>query len=324
MPLYLDECMVQTSPLGILVSILCYSVPALVWRLMYGKENIEFHEETAVSFWFGKGRLTILSLTIVFNLARLVYECISHNVFAILVAVRILAGTYQLYDHYWMQRNWIEYFVHGKKRAFLWIRFYASAVLLLLYATLDEVQIGIVGHYGEWFHQYVITTFFYSALLACFLFWFLWFLLSSKSDNRSCWGRAWSIDRSRFLKYRFYCLRNITISLIPFFILIGVVANIIGDNVSDDLFDNTMQWRYPFMLAGDLSLIICLISYLVYLFDLTFLIIHVPRFADADGLGDSKVSCAPLRSSNHSPRRHPPRKHRANGGRFPGGRQRRQ
>ena len=254
MPLYLDQCMIQTSPLGILVSILCYSLPALVWRLMYGKENLEFHEETAVSFWFGKGRLTILSMTIVFDVARLVYECIFQNVFAILITMRILACTYQLYDHYWMQKNWIEFFIHGKKRAFLWIRFYASAILLLLYATLDEVQIGIVGHYGIWFHQYVITTFFYAAMLASFLFWFLWFLVSfSKSgDNRSWWRRDWLIDRPRFLRYRFNCLRNITMSLIPFFIVIGVFANIIDDNVSDDLFNNTMQWRYPFMLAGDL------------------------------------------------------------------------
>ena len=238
--------MIQTSPLGILVSILCYSLPALAWRLVYGKANLYFQEETAVSFWFGKGRLTILSMTILFDMARLIYDCVFQNVFAILVTIRILACSYQLYDHYWMQKNWIEYFIHGKKRAYLWIRFYASAILLVLYATLDEVQTGIVSHYGTWFHQYVITTFFYAALLASFVFWFLWFLLSSKSSN-PC---SWRIDRPRFLRYRFKCLRNVTMTLVPLFMAIGVFANIIGDNVSDDLFNNTMQWRYPFMIAG--------------------------------------------------------------------------
>ena len=251
MPLYLETCMIQTSPLGILVSILCYSLPALAWRLVYGKENFEFHEETAVSFWFGRGRLLILSLTIIFDMARLVYDCVFGNMFAILVSVRILACAYQLVDHYWMQKNWIAFFIHGEKRAFLWIRFYASAILLILYATLDEIQVGIVGHYGLWFHQYVITTFFYAALLATFVFWFLWFLITRKSSKRCSWRRGdWTIDTPRFLRYRFVCLRNVTMSLIPLFLVIGVFANLIGDNVSDDLFNNTMQWRYPFMLAG--------------------------------------------------------------------------
>ena len=266
MPLYLGDCMSQLRwPISIIVAVIATSIPPYLTKWWYGSSFIEFHEKNAVSFWFGKGRLAVLTIALLYNIIRLIYECIHQDLFAILLTARVFGFIVQLLDHYWMQHHWIPYFVYAEKRGYLWIRFYMVIIGFLTYVLVYQIQMGILGYDQQiWFHQYVMTTLFYASLHVCFLFWFLWFILGHNNGitvvNRNNTSSKITIDVERLVRFRFHILRNSLASWIPFLLIIGLVGKFEGDEVShEDFNDNMLQWRYPFMIAALLSVLIWVI-----------------------------------------------------------------
>ena len=57
----------------------------------------------------------------------LAYCIYMEDSFAVLLAVRIAIGLYQLSDQFWMIKQWIPYFVRKEKQRFLIVRFSLAA-----------------------------------------------------------------------------------------------------------------------------------------------------------------------------------------------------
>ena len=304
MPLYLHKCIPQLTPvISIAIAVIANSVPQLLTRWWYGSDFIEFHEKGAVSFWFGNGRLGVLTVSLLYNVGRLIYVCLAQDVVALLIAARVLGYIVQLYDHYWMQHYWLLWFVQAQKRTELWLRFYLTIIAFLSYALVDQIQVGIVGNYQIYFHQYVLTTMFYTSMLFCLVFWFMWFLLPFTNIHPTA-ARSPStmFDVQRMVRYRFHIMRNSVVSWIPFLLMIGIVGVTGGDDVpTEDLNDNNLQWRYPFMVAAVLVVVAWVLHrYTVAPYDrlmLRGLSEHTPEaeadaHADADADADARVPAA--------------------------------
>ena len=67
-------------------------------------------------FFFKEVRLGMLTLSILYNIARLVYELTIMDISVILVATRLLLTTLQLVDQWWFCKNWESFFLEKKIR----------------------------------------------------------------------------------------------------------------------------------------------------------------------------------------------------------------
>jgi len=297
MPLYLQACMPQLTPvISIAIAVIANSVPQLLTRWWYGSDFIEFHEKGAVSFWFGNGRLGVLTVSLLYNVGRLIYVCLAQEVIAFLVAARVLGYIVQLYDHYWMQRYWLSWFVQAQKRTELWLRFYLTIIAFLAYAVVDQIQVGIVGNYQIYFHQYVLTTMFYTSMLFCLVIWFMWFLMPfTNIHSTAARSPSTMFDLQRMVRYRFHIMRNSVVSWIPFLLLIGIVGVSGGDDVpTEDLNDNNLQWRYPFMVAAVLAVVAWVLHrYTVVPYDLLMLRGLSDHSPVADANADANADARP-------------------------------
>ena len=88
-------------------------------------------------FFFQEVRFATLFASLIFNFARLIFEAIASDVSVILVAARLLFTTLQLFDHWYMCKNWVSFFVDKKIRAYIWFRLFA---VMSLYSILYSQQ----------------------------------------------------------------------------------------------------------------------------------------------------------------------------------------
>ena len=77
-------------------------------------------------FFFREVRIVFLTMSILYNLTRLIFELTVMDVSVLLVATRLLLTTLQLVDHWWFCKNWESFFIEKKMRAYIWFRFFVA------------------------------------------------------------------------------------------------------------------------------------------------------------------------------------------------------
>ena len=112
---------------------------------------------------FKEVRLTLLGMSVIYLLGRLIYEAVRSDVFVVLVVVRLCAAVYQLRDQLWLCNNWKPFFVEHKLRAWLWLRIFIATAMQSFVACL------YVMNDFEWIY-------FASHMLAGSVvgFWYMW------------------------------------------------------------------------------------------------------------------------------------------------------
>lgn len=213
MPLYLKECIPSLSLYGAIVSYLVVFGPVFIQRWITAKAN-DNEDDLAPTFMFGTYRLCIIVLGILWNLGRLIYECLRENVFAVLVAARLLCGIVQFIDHASILRNWVPVMTSPEKRQrrYLWLRLFLGFIAML---SVGFVQMTIHDYtvYMDITYQPDMYTILFVEVLGGNLigalsmaFWVFWFR-----------------DGARLVKYRFHVLRNFLWTWSPFYAACGLL-----------------------------------------------------------------------------------------------------
>ena len=100
-------------------------------------------------FFFKEVRLGMLTLSILYNIARLVYELTIMDISVILVATRLLLTTLQLVDQWWFCKNWESFFLEKKMRAWIWFRLFIAVSmwsLLFCLQTTFNTSYAMMGN----------------------------------------------------------------------------------------------------------------------------------------------------------------------------------
>ena len=88
-------------------------------------------------FFFQEVRLGMLMLSILYNIARLVYELTVMDISVLLVAARLLLTSLQLLDQWWFCKNWASFFLEKQMRAYIWFRLF---IAVSMWSILFTVQ----------------------------------------------------------------------------------------------------------------------------------------------------------------------------------------
>jgi len=213
MPLYLEECMPSLSFYGTVVSFLVVFAPLFI-RGIFCAGATTTNDDLAPTFFFGTYRLWIIQLGVLFNVGRMLYELERSNLFAILVATRVLCGIVQYFDHSKILREWVPYITSPVKRQrrYLWLRLFVGFIAML---TVGFVQMAFHGYivYVEIDHQHDTYT-------TSFVQTFCGNLVGALS--MALW-LMWFRSGARLVKFRYHILRNFLWTWCPFYFASGLL-----------------------------------------------------------------------------------------------------
>ena len=88
-------------------------------------------------FFFQEVRLGMLLLSILYNIARLVYELTVMDISVLLVAARLLLTSLQLLDQWWFCKNWASFFLEKQMRAYIWFRLFIAVSMWSILFTVE-------------------------------------------------------------------------------------------------------------------------------------------------------------------------------------------
>ena len=231
MPLYLQRCLPHTSYVGFFTAFSLNVLPCFgeILYLIYSYHAKTYIDRQAVvpSFWFRWWRPGFLITGILYDVGMLAYCIYIGDVFAVLMAVRITTGLYQLSDQLWMIKNWIPFFVQKEKRRLMFLRVY-------LLDSVWYLAIVSTSWSGSWQERNVIfaNVYYIGIFVICFGCG-LWYLIQGGADH--------------LVKNRFHYNRNMFALFAIFDMLLGIVGLIIGDGGGNNLVD-TLKYHSAFVL----------------------------------------------------------------------------
>ena len=218
MALHVQQCMPRSSYLGLFIAYICNAGPALVEVIrVFRYYNATFvdKQDKFASFWFRVFRLGYLGVAVMYSIARLVYECYIQNVFAVMVAVRLLCGLCLLCDQYWFVKNWVPFVVHAGKRRLIWYR--------LAFGPLIYYVVLASSTFTSWqTRQNIFSTVFAFCLLA----------ISVGNCSYLYHGS------DCLIKHRYHFVRNVFMTTAICLVVLGTVGLIVGDGGGDDIWAN--------------------------------------------------------------------------------------
>ena len=138
-------CVVQSSTLLFAVSIVVAVYTGARAPSTRREKNVSFiwrlvpHRDILVQppFFFNEVRLTLLSISLLYCVGRLIYEAVVGDVFVVLVVARLCATAYMLRDQWWLCRNWKPFFVEHTLRPWLWQRLFLALGAQFCAVSLD-------------------------------------------------------------------------------------------------------------------------------------------------------------------------------------------
>ena len=104
------------------------------WWLGFGKPR---GDHTAPQF-FRELRLLFITVSIIYNIIRLIFSSIFRDVSVPLIVVRIFINVVILIEQLWMCANWHEFFVKKQMRTYFWYRMFATLSLFFVLVGIRE------------------------------------------------------------------------------------------------------------------------------------------------------------------------------------------
>ena len=121
MPLYVHSCLSQVSGIVMMVNCLISVVLGLCGSGKHGAATVD--EELAICpFMYKYFRIVMLSVSIILNFARFIYECVVGDVMLISVFFRCFGTVLQLLEHLYLCKNYARYFAKLEGESFFWTR----------------------------------------------------------------------------------------------------------------------------------------------------------------------------------------------------------
>ena len=185
------------------------------------------HQTMVPSFWFRWWRPGFLIGGILYDVGMLAYCIYMDDIFAVLLAVRITMGLYELSDQLWLIKHWVPYFVQKEKRKFLFLRVY-------LIGSIWFLVVGSTSWTGSWQERNdIFANVYYLSLFLIIFGCGLWFLIQGGVDF--------------FVKHRFHWTRNIMIFCALSGLMLGIVGLSIGDGGGNNLVE-TLNYHSAFIM----------------------------------------------------------------------------
>ena len=176
-------------------------------------------QQTVVSsFWFRWWRPAFLIGGILYDVGMLAYCIYTEDIFAVLLAIRLIMGLYQLSDQLWLVKHWVPFFVQKEKRRFIFLR------LCIVACIWNTVLFSTSWTGGSWqTRNDIFANIFYICQFAMYFGCFLWYLIQGGVDF--------------LIKYRLHWNRN----LFVFYGLSGMILSIVGLIVGDGGENNLVE-----------------------------------------------------------------------------------
>ena len=231
MPLYVQNCLSHTSFLGFFAAFSSNVFPCLgeILYLFYSYHATTYidHQTVTPSFWFRWWRPGFLIASILYDVGMLAYCIYKEDVTAVLLAVRITTGIYQVSDQLWLIKHWVPFFVHKEKRRFVFLRCYLMSCIYLL-------VVGSTSWTGSWQERNnIFANVFYISLFLSSFCCGLWYLVQGGVDHLVKYRLHW--NRNTFC---FYALSGM---------ILGIVGLIIGDGGGNNLVE-TLNYHSAFVM----------------------------------------------------------------------------
>ena len=231
MPLHLQKCLSHTSFLGFMAALSSNVFPYVgeILHLFYSYHATTYidHQTMTPSFWFRWWRPGFLVAGILYDVGMLAYCIYKEDVTAVLLAVRITTGMYQVSDQLWLIKHWVPFFVHKEKRRFVFLRLYIMSCIWML-------VVGSTSWTGSWQERNDIfaNAFYISFFVTCSCCG-LWFLVQGGVDH--------------LVKYRFHWNRNIFGFIALSGMILSIVGLIVGDGGGNNLIE-TLNFHSAFLM----------------------------------------------------------------------------
>ena len=186
------------------------------------------HQTVVPSVWFRWWRPGFLIAGILYNVGMLGYSIYTADIFAVLLAVRITIGLYQLGDQLWLVKHWVPFFVLKEKRSFLFFRLY-------LVVSVFFLVVGSTLWTGSWLGRSDIlaNVYYISVFVLCFGCG-MWYLVQGGID--------------RLVKYRLHWNRNLFFLCAVSGMILGIVGLILGDGGGNNLVE-TLKYHSAFVMV---------------------------------------------------------------------------
>ena len=231
MPLYVQNCLSHTSFLGLFAALSSNVFPCLgeILCLFYSYHATTYidHQTVTPSFMFRWWRPGFLIASILYDVGMLVYCIYKEDVGAVLMAVRITTGIYQVSNQLLLIKHWVPFFVHKEKRRFFFLRLYIMGCIYLL-------VVGSASWTGSWQERnHIFANVFYMSLFLSFFCCGLWYLFQGGVDH--------------LVKYRLHWNRNLFCFSISSGMILSIVGLIIGDGGGNNLVE-TLNYHSAFVM----------------------------------------------------------------------------
>ena len=226
MPLHLQKCLPHTSFLGFFAAFSSNILPCFgeLLRVFYSYNTTTYIDRQTLvpSFWFRRWRPGFLTAGILYNVCMLAYCIYEENVFAVLVAVRIVIGLYQFNDQLWLVKHWVPFFVQKEKQGLMFLRLYLIGCMWLL-------VVGSTSWSGSWLERNdIFASVYYISIFVMCSSCGLWYVIQGGADF--------------VVKYRFHINRNMFALLSFGGMIFSIVGLIVGDGGGGNLV-NTLKYH---------------------------------------------------------------------------------
>ena len=230
-PLRLLRCIPHTSFPGFFAAFSSNVLPCMgeIIYIFYSYDAKTYigYQDMVPSFWFRWWRPGFLITGMLYDVGMLAYCIYMDDITAVLMAVRLTIGLYQVSDQLWLVKHWVPFFVLKEKRRFIFLRLYLIGCIWFL-------VVGSTSWSGSWqerneifAHMYYLSAFI--IIDGCGL----WYLIKGGVDY--------------FVKYRFHCARSL-FGLWAFSgMILGIVGLSIGDGGGNNLVE-TLNYHSAFIL----------------------------------------------------------------------------
>ena len=200
-----------------------------IFNLFYFYNATTYIDQQTVvpSFWFRWWRPAFLITGILYDVSMLAYCIYTEDIVAILLAVRIAIGLYQLSDQLWMIKHWVPFFVQKEKRRFMTVRLNLSVYVWFL-------VVGSTSWTGTWQERNdIFASIYYLSIFVMGNICGAWYLMQGGVDF--------------LVKYRFHWTRDVFGSWALVGLILGIVGLIIGDGGENNLVE-TLNYHSAFVL----------------------------------------------------------------------------
>ena len=187
-----------------------------------------FFAFVACSSYFALSYLLIYEVVAMCECAYMcVFRVLACVFFAVLSAVRIVIGLYQLNDQLWLVKHWLPFFVQQQKQRFLFVRLHLIVCIFLLVLAIISSSTSSWQDTND-----IFTDVYYIGLFVVFVVVALWYVFQGGVD---C-----------YIKYRYHCAQNIFLYSSVLNLILGIVGLIIGDGGGNAL-QNTLNYHSIFV-----------------------------------------------------------------------------